>query len=167
MLRLSGNGRDMSLMRHRLLLRRRTRTDATSAAVVADPVHRSVVDHRCVVNIVNVRNIYVAHRTVVVELPPLPMSSLVAPARVSVAITDSTVKTYLRTPVAFVKDVSVASPTPIRGSPQQAGFRRHHPRAWHPVIAVIVGVGPVPWGPEIAIARTEWLLIGGQLGRGK
>src|SRR5271157_953450 len=169
MLRLSGCGRDMSLTCRSLVFRPRTRSDPTIAAVVADPVHRGVVvDHRGVVNVVNVGDVYVVHRTVVIKLPVLPTSTLVAFSEVSVAVTDSSVETYLLTPVPVIEDISVAAPTPIGWSPEQTGFRSHHPRTRHPVVIVeVVAVSPVPGCPEITVAGTERLLVDGQFRRGK
>ena len=62
MLSLNGHRRDMSLMCHSLFSRRWTRADPSIATVVADPVHRGVVDHRGVVNIVNVGDVHVVHQ---------------------------------------------------------------------------------------------------------
>jgi hypothetical protein len=158
----------MSLTCRGLLFRPRTRSDATIAAVVADPVHCGVVDHGGVVYVVNVCDIHVVHRTVVVELSVLPAAALITLTKVSVSIADSAIETDLRPPVALIEDVAIAAPTPVGWSPEQAGFRRHHPRAWHPVvIVVIVGVSPVAWGPEITLARTKRLLIDGEFWRGE
>jgi len=167
-LRLSGHGRGMPLTCRGLFFRPRTRSDATIAAVVADPVHRGVVDDGGVVNVVNVCDVHVAHRTVVIKLPVLPTAALVALSEVSVAVTDSAVKTYLLSPVAIVEHVSVAAPTPIGWSPKQAGLRRHHPRTWHPVvIVVIISVSPVAGGPEITLAGTKRLLVDREFRRGE
>src|SRR5579864_8527768 len=166
MLRLNGYGRDVSLTRRSFVFRPRTRADPTIAAVVADPIHGGVVDHRRVVDVVNVGDVHVVHRAVVVKLSALPMSTLVALSEVSVTVTDSTVETHLLTPVAIVEDKSVAAPTPIGWSPEQAGFRSHHPCTRHPVV-IVVGVSPVPRCPEITVAGTKRLLIDGQFRRGK
>lgn len=73
MLRLRGHGWNVPLACDGLLLRCGARADATIATVVADPVDGSgVVDYRRVVDVVNVSDIQVAHRTVVVELSVLP-----------------------------------------------------------------------------------------------
>ena len=167
-LRLSGHGRGMPLTCRGLFFRPRTRSDATIAAVVADPVHRGVVDDGGVVNVVNVCDVHVVHRTVVVELSVLPPAALITLTKVSVAITDSAIKTDLLAPVALIEDVAIAAPTPVGWSPEQAGFRSHHPRTWHPVvIVVIVGVSPVAGGPEITLPRTKRLLIDREFWRSK
>src|ERR1700680_2013798 len=105
----------MFLVRRRLFWRLRTSTDPTIAAVVTDPVHRRIVDHRGVVNVVNVGDVHVVHRTVVVKLPVLPTSAFIALTKVSVAVTDPAIEPYTRTPVAIVENVSVAAPPPIGG----------------------------------------------------
>lgn len=90
-------------MRYSLLLRRWARTDPTIAAVVADAVNRGgIVDHRGVVNIVNIGDVHVAHRAVVEKLSALPSPALIAVTKISVAVTDAAVETYLLTPVAVV-----------------------------------------------------------------
>ena len=42
---------------------------SAGAAAIANVVHRGVVDHRRVVNVVNVGDVHVVHRTVVIQLP--------------------------------------------------------------------------------------------------
>src|SRR3984893_4250358 len=167
MLSLNGHRRNMSLTRPCLFFRPRTPVDPTSATVVTDPIHRGVVvNYRCVVNVVNVGHIHVVHRTVIVNLPVLPPSAVIALTKISVAVTDPAIEPYTRTPVAIVEDVSVAAPTPIGGSPQQTAFRSHHPRARYPVV-VFVSVSPIPRGPDITIARDGRLLVNRQFRRGE
>jgi len=168
LLRLSGHGRDVPLVYRGLLCGPRACRNATGATVIADAIHCGVVDHRRVVNIVNVGDVHVVHRTVVVKLSVLPTAALIALTKVSVAITNSAVEAYLRTPIAFIENVSVAAPTPIGWSPEIAGFGRHHPRTRHPVIiVVIISVCPVPGCPQIALAGTERLLVDGEFWRGE
>src|ERR1700732_1117132 len=166
MLSLNFHRGDMSLVCHSLFLRRWTRSDPTVAPVIADAVHRGIVDHRGVVNVVNVGDVHVVHGAVVVKLSALPTSALIALTKVSVAVTHSSVETYLLTPVAIIEDISAAAPTPIGWSPEQTGFRSHHPCTRYPVV-VIVGVSPVPRGPEITIAGTKGLLVSGKFRGGE
>lgn len=159
-LRLRGHRRDMSFASHRLLLRRGTGTDSSVSTVVADAVDRSVVDDRGVIDVVNVGDIHIVHRAVVVELSALPASALVAVTVISIAVTDSAIEADLLAPISVVENKSVAAPTPVRWSPEQTGFRCHDPRAWHPVITVVVtGIGPIPGCPKITIAGTKGLLV--------
>src|SRR5579872_552792 len=153
----------MSLTCRSLFFRPRTRIDPTIAAVVADPIHcGGVVDHGCVVNVVNVGDVHVVHRTVVIELSVLPPATLVALSEVSVAVTDSAIEADLLPPVALIENITIATPTPIGWSPEQAGFWGHHPRTGHPVvIVVIVSVSPVPGRPEITITRAKRLRVDG------
>src|ERR1700677_3458109 len=44
-------------------------------------------------------------------------------------VIDSAIETYVRTPIAVIEYKSVATPTPIRWSPQETNFRRQHPGA--------------------------------------
>ncbi len=110
MLSLNCDRRYMSLMRRRLVLSRWSRVDPAVASVVADAVHCGVVDHRSVIRVVNVRDIHVVHRTVVLELSVVPTAAFIALTAVAVAIVDPAVETYVRTPVAFIESVSAVSP---------------------------------------------------------
>src|SRR5271157_5364530 len=156
MLSLNGYSRNMLLTCRDLFFRPWTRADPTIAAVEADTAHRGAVDHRGVVNVVNFSDVHVVHRTVVEKVSVVPTSTLVALA----------IETDVRAPVAIVEDISVAAPTPIGWSPEQTGFRSHHPCPRHPVVIVeVIGVSPVPRCPEITIAGTERLLVDGKFRR--
>ena len=122
MLRLSGHRRHVSLMRRRFLLRRWAPVDPPVAAVVADAVH-GVVDHRCVVNVVNLGDVDVGHRAVIKEPSVVPTSTFEALAEVTEAVINPAVETYLRTPVALMEEKSVAFPSPIARGPEKANFR--------------------------------------------
>src|SRR5580658_8083727 len=155
MLSLSRYRRDMSLTPGGLLARCRTRADSAIATVVAD-VAFVVVRHVGVVNIVNVGDVHVAHGTVVEKVSAVPASAFKARAEIAEAVIDPAVEAYLRTPIAVIENKSVAAPTPIGRSPQEADFRRHHPRARHPVvIGDVVIVAPVARRPEITVAGTK------------
>src|SRR5712692_3094343 len=165
MLRLSGDRRNMPLPRRRLFFRPRTRADPAIAPVVADPRYRPI-DHRGVVDVVDDGDVHVVHRSVVEKPVVIPTSALVALAKVSIAVIDSAIESDLRTPVAVIEDKSVAAPTPIGWSPQEADLRRHHPSPRHPVV-IVVGVSPVSGRPKITIPRTKRLLIDRQFRRCK
>ena len=70
--------------------------NSTLAAVIADMVHRGVVDYGLVVDIVNVRDVHVIHRAVVVEGSVIPISAFIADTTVAEAIVDATVEADLR-----------------------------------------------------------------------
>ncbi len=108
---------DMPLSGSAFLGRSRTRLNAAVATVVADAVHRNIV-HGCVVNVMDVCNVYVVHRAVVVKLAVVPASALIPSAKITVPIGDSAVKTNLRSPIARVEGVAISAPTPIRRSPE-------------------------------------------------
>jgi hypothetical protein len=150
----------MFLVRRSLFLRLRTGINPTITAVVAHSVHGRVVDHRAVVNVVNVGDIHVVRRTVVVKLSVLPTSTFIALTKVSVAVTDPAVETYMRTPVAIIENISVVVPTPIARSPEETDFRSHDPCTRYPVV-VVLGVSPVPRRPDITIAGDGRLLVHG------
>jgi hypothetical protein len=72
---------------------------------------------------VDVGDAHVVYRTVVEKLSVIPTSAFVALAKVTVAVTNPAIETYVRTPIAIIKDESVAAPTPIGWSPEQTDFR--------------------------------------------
>src|ERR1700690_1276294 len=161
MLCLSSHGRNMSLTFRCFFFRPRTLVDPTLATVVADPVHRGVVDHGGVVGVVNVGNVYVVHCAVVEEAPIVPAPAFIAVTEVAEAVADAAVETYVQTPVAFMENKSVAAPTPPGWSPEETGFRRHYPRTRHPIVAV-GAIGPKAGRPNVALGRARGLLIHGQ-----
>jgi len=132
--------------------------DSTAAAVIADMVDRGVVDYGLVVNVVNVRDVHVIHRAVVVEGSVVPISAFVADATIAETVIDATVKAYLGTPVSVIPGKGVAAPTPITGSPEQARFGSHHPGTRHPEVTVIP-VRPITGRPHVTVGGGHGLLI--------
>jgi hypothetical protein len=100
-----------------LILTPGTGVDPTIAAVVADPVHGRVVDHRGVVGVVNVGDVDVVYRTIVVEAVVIPTSALITFPEVAIAITDPAIEANVRTPVAFIESIPAVAPTPITWCP--------------------------------------------------
>jgi len=145
-------------MRISLLRRGRTRTDSSRAAVVADMVHRGGIDYGLAVNIVNHCSVHVIHRGVVAEVSVIPISASVARTAVAEAVVHAAVKADFRAPIAAIPGVGIAAPTPIARSPEQARFRRLHPRARNPEIAFIA-ISPVARSPQVAIGGNHRLLI--------
>src|SRR5208283_4825123 len=90
----------------------RSSVNSTLAAVVTDMVHCGVVDYGLVVNIVNVRDVHVVHRAVVVEGPVIPISAFIADTTIAEAVVDATVEADMRTPVAFIPREGTPAPAP-------------------------------------------------------
>src|SRR5579862_1700025 len=107
---------------------------STISAVVADVVVCSVVDNGLVVDIVNIRDVHIIHRAVVIERSVSPISALIADPAISEAVVHATVEADLRTPVAAIPRIGVATPTPITRRPQHASLGSHHPCAWYPEV---------------------------------
>ena len=99
------------------LVRARPRVQAAFTTVVAHTVHRDVVDHRPVVNIGDVSFAQVCNRPVVVERPMAPVTALEANTGVAVPVIDTTVKTYVRAPIAGVPHIRTATPAPVARRP--------------------------------------------------
>jgi hypothetical protein len=105
-----------------------------------------VVDHGLVVNIMNVPDIHVIHRTVVVEGAMIPISALVANTSISKAIIHTAIKADVFAPVAAMPGVRIIAPAPIPRSPEEANFWSHHPGSRHPEVTFI-SITPIAWGP--------------------
>jgi hypothetical protein len=141
-----------------LFRRGRARPGPTISAVIADVVVGSVVNDSLVVNIVNVGDIHVIHGAVVIEASVSPISALIADTPVAEAVVDAAVKTDIRAPVAIVPGVSVTTPTPIAGRPEQANLGSHYPRTGHPEVTFL-SIRPVARRPQIAISRGHRLRV--------
>jgi len=161
LLRLRSYRRNMPVPSGCLVLRPGTRRGAAVTAVIADPVHGGcIVYHRCVVNVADVRDVYIVDGLVVVEAPIVPASALIAFSKVAVSVHDSAIETHMRSPIAIVENVTVAIPGPVPRRPQVAYFRRFHPGAGNPVIvAIIVVIGPIARHPDIPFCRTRRLFV--------
>src|SRR5580704_838305 len=155
----------MPLMCGGVFLGGRTLIYPAVAAVVADAVHRRrIVDHRCVVNVVNLGDVYVVNRAVVVKVSAVPAPALIAMTEVAVAVIDPAIETYVGTPVPVIEVEPVPAPGPISRRPEQTGFWSQHPCSRHPII-IVVAVGPVSGYPNIILAGAKRLVVDRQ-GRG-
>jgi hypothetical protein len=90
-----------------------------------------------------------------------PVAALVANADVPEAVIDTAIVADVLTPVAGVKAIAVVVIAPVAGGPKSALVRSLHPRAWHPVIAVLTP-GPISGRPEITVVGWRWLVVVGQ-----
>src|SRR6516162_1442867 len=96
-----------------LFLPRRAGIDASIAAVVADPIdHCIVVDDRGVVGVMDLRDVYAVHPSVVVKAVTVPAASFVPVAKIAITIVHAAVETHERAPVTFMKDISAFAPAP-------------------------------------------------------
>jgi hypothetical protein len=127
-------------------------------------VKRCVVGYSLVVNIVDVRCVYVIHRTVVVEGSMIPISAFITAATVAIAIVHAAIKADMLTPVAAMPDVRVIAPAPVTWSPEIANFRSHHPGSRYPEVTFI-SVGPIARCPEITVPGRHGLHVHRQRGR--
>src|SRR6267378_3488542 len=138
--------------------RRRSGGSSARTTVIADVIHRDIVDDGFVVNVCDVGD--VVDRAVVVKGSVIPISTFVARSNVTVAIEDPSIETDLWPPVAGIPNIGRVLPGPVSRSPQQPD-RSKYPSARHPIIVVIT-VGPVTGRPNVTIPRTNRLLVDGQ-----
>src|SRR5580692_8199152 len=143
----------------RLLGSRWPSCSSTRAAVVADVVHRDVVDDGLVVDVCDV--VDVIDRAIVEERSVVPISALIARTDITKAIEDPAIETNLWSPVAGIPNVGLVLPRPISGSPQEADGSKH-PGAGHPIVSITIVVSPVAGRPNVTVSRTNRLLVDGQ-----
>src|SRR5271169_2997913 len=98
----------------------RPRGHAASPAVETDPIDGRVIDYRLVVNIVNVGDIHMADRAIVIKLLALPVPAGVTTAGVAETVVDAAVEPDRCTPVTFVPSVPPVAPTPVPRRPEQS-----------------------------------------------
>jgi hypothetical protein len=122
MFSLRGYRRDMSFVGSSLFLRSRTLVYTAVAAIEANTGYGSVV-YSCLVNVMNLGDVDVGHRTIVKKVVVVPTSTFEAMTKVTKAIVDPAVETYLRTPITIIENVSAVSPTPIARGPKKTNFR--------------------------------------------
>src|SRR5580692_2642542 len=122
MLRLNRYRRNVPIPPRSLFFRRCTRDDSTIPAIETDAAH-VVVNDGGVVNVVNVRDVYVADSTVIEKVSVIPPPALKAHAEIAIAVIDPAIEANVRTPVAVVEYESVAAPAPVCWRPQKPDFR--------------------------------------------
>jgi hypothetical protein len=122
-----------------------------------------VVDSSAI-NIMKVAAAHVIYRAVVIEGAVIPVATFISHTAVAIAIIHAAIKADFCTPVAFVPGVATITPTPIAGSPEQANFGSHHPRARHPEVAFIA-IGPIARRPYITVGGRHRLGVNRQCGR--
>lgn len=168
MLSLRSDRRNMTLTQGYLLLRGGTLINAAIATVVADARGVVIIHHRGVVHVVDFRHVHVVHRTVVKEVVMVPTPSFITVPKIPKSIIDAAIKSYDRSPKAFMPKESAATPTPPTRRPQKTNLRSQHPSARHPVVITGLGVpGPVARRPDIAFGGANGLLVNWQLRRSK
>ena len=99
------------------LVRARPCAHAAFTAVEAHASYIVIVDNRSVVNVGDVYTSEVGNGAVVVKRVTTPVAAIKTNTTVTVPIVDTTVETYVRTPVALVPDIETVTPAPITGSP--------------------------------------------------
>ncbi len=165
MLGLRRRHRRVLLMFSRQLLLRRLRRHPARTAIVADVIHRGVVDDdRLVVDVGHVRDADVGDCAVVVETSAPPFAARKAHAAVAESVVNPSVEAHVRSPVSGMPRVETAAPTPITGSPQHTHWSQH-PCARHPVVAAFIIPGPVARSPQKAWSGGHGLRINWQCRR--
>jgi len=99
------------------LVRARPCAHAAFTAVEAHASHIVIVDNRLVVNVGDVHTTEVGNGPVVVKRVATPVTALKTNTTVTVPVVDTTVETYVRTPIALVPYIEAVTPAPITGSP--------------------------------------------------
>ena len=166
LLALRGGWWSMRLVRGRLLRRGRLGPDAASSAVIADVIHRGVVNDGLVVDVGDMHAGVgdIVDGGVVEKVPALPIAAFIARAAVAEAVIDAAVEPDVRSPVAGVEHVCTAGKAPVAGRPKEPWLRNRHPGSGHPVIIPkVIAIGPVTRCPHVPVLRDRRLLVHRQL----
>ena len=99
------------------LVRARPCAHAAFTAVEAHASYIVIVDNRPVVNVGDVYTTEVGNGPVVVKRVTTPVAAVKTNTTVTVPVVDTTVETYVRTPIALVPYIEAVTPAPITGSP--------------------------------------------------
>src|SRR5216683_6799899 len=159
MLRLLRGHRDMMPASRSQFLRRWTNGCSARATIKADPVDRGVVvDDGRVVGVAHNRDVNVGHGAVVVVRATSPVAAEEADAGVAEAVVNAAIEADFGSPVARVPRVEAVFPSPVPWSPEQTDFRREHPGARNPEVAVRP-ISPIAGNPDIARSRADGLSI--------
>jgi len=145
---LHGSELNVTLVLCSQLVRAWPHVQAAFTTVETDTVHRDVVDHRPVIDVGDVSLTQVGNRPVVIERTTAPVTALEANTTVPITVVDTTVKTYVRAPIAGVPNIGALSPTPVTRSPQQTRGGCQDPGARDPVIVAVVP-SPITWCPDV------------------
>jgi hypothetical protein len=97
---------------------RRMRLNAVGSTVKAGVIDGGVVNDGFVVDVGYMNVADVVHRGVVHEVAVIPIATLVADAPIAITVVNPAIEANVRTPVAGVKDVSAATPSPVSRSPE-------------------------------------------------
>ena len=109
---------------------------------------------------VNVSLIHSNYRRVIRKRVAAPLAAGKPDAPESEAVVHAAVVAHVLAPVAVMKSVLTAVPTPVRRRPHRAHVRSRHPRAWIPVVVpIVVGIRPVSRRPHQVGLRTNRLLV--------
>jgi hypothetical protein len=134
---------------------------AATSAVEADAIHAAVAGHSAAVYVVNSRAIDVSDGAVVVKRTMIPIPAIVAEARITEPVVDSSIESHRQAPIPFVPYVDAIAPAPIAWCPERTSEGRQHPRAGYPIIAV-GAIRPITRRPHISFAWTNRLRVNRQ-----
>src|ERR1700722_19157769 len=149
----------MPVVRSRFLFRSRPGRHSTRSSVVGHAVYCDVlVNHRFVVDIVNVHHVHVGYRPVIKEVSSIPTSAYESDAEIAEPIIDPSIETDMRTQKTVMEQEEPVLPAPPGRGPKKSDFGRQHPCARNPVIVVAIP-SPIARSPKVAITRTNRLFI--------
>jgi hypothetical protein len=163
MLYLCAHRRRPGIAYHSQLLRRGPRFNSATPAVIADAIP-SALWHLMVVHVVNARRVHIGYRAVIVQLPIVPIGSVIATTRISIAVIDATVVADVGSPITRVPVIISVVVAPPWRSPQGTDIGGHDPCARDPIISG-VRVVPVPGSPNVIVAGSGRLRVIGKRGR--
>jgi hypothetical protein len=157
---LHRSGRGMVLVGKSFLFGGGSGSDAAMTSVEADVT--AMCDNYLGIDIVKASAPDIAHAGVIKKAPALPVAAAITDAGVAEAVVNSAVEADLRSPVSFVPDIGVISPSPVAGRPEQTSLGCFNPCAGNPEIAAVFGVTPITGCPDITWVRANGLCVNGE-----
>jgi hypothetical protein len=118
MLLLLGRTLNMPVTHSRLLICIRTIIDPARTAIIANPVDSYIPDHRSIdIGIVYDRSIDTSHCRIIPETTTIPFPAIISTTTISTAIVDTTIVTYMRSPITGIPSIDPTYITPITRRP--------------------------------------------------
>src|SRR5260221_5424135 len=118
MLLLLRCNRDMPFLRRLLLPRIRTIIHSTGTAIIAYLVDSYIIDDRLVdICIMYNGGVDIRHRRIIPETPTIPFATIIPAAAITAAVINTTVISYMRTPITTIPSIDPAHKTPITRRP--------------------------------------------------
>lgn len=111
-------------------------------------IDRRIVDHGSIhISIMYDGRVNIHDCRVIAEYAAAPAAAYETNASISVTVVNTSIVSYVYSPVSSMPAIDAACIAPVAGGPQITGGRRGHPDAGYPIITVDIIIGPVAGYP--------------------